>query len=510
MRCIREVLRLHFVEGHKARTISKSQGCGRTTAQDYINRANTNELTWEAAKSMSDTSLELRLGFQKSVTSWMAHEKQMPDWAIVHEELAKNKDVTLKLLWVEYLESNPTGYKYTRFTEHYNKWAKRLSVVMRQNHVAGEKAFVDYCTGITFIDPITGEEITTQLFVGCLGASSYTFAEVTRSQTLPDWLMSHVRMYEFFGGVTSITVPDNLKSAVIKPCFVEPTLNESYRDLATHYGTTIMPAHVRKPRQKAKVEANVLVAQRWILACLRHKKFTSVSEINEAIYPLLEKLNLRLMRTIKKSRHELFETLDRPALKPLPPSRYEFAEWKTVGVNIDYHVAFDDHFYSVHFTHVHKEMLVRATSTVIEIFLKGERLTSHARSYNKNKHTTKPEHMPEKHKSMAKYPPSRMIAWGQSFGESVGLLIERMLSAKTHPEQSYRSAMGVIRLEKKYGKERLETACGRALELQAFSYGFVTRMLANNMDLAIAKKKAAGDEKVKAPESNTRGRDYYH
>lgn len=508
MRSIRDIFYLHFVQGQSPRQIAKSQGCGRTTIRDYLDRANKNQITWEVAESLSDAELEVRLGFRNGVANWTAKDRPMPDWGLLHEELSKNKNVTLALLWAEYLEAHPNGYRYTRFTEHYNAWAKKLSVVMRQNHVAGEKCFVDYCDGIIFTDPETGKEIKTQLFVGCLGSSSYTFAEVTRSQTLPDWLMSHVRMYEFFGGVTSVTIPDNLKSAVTKPCYVEPEINESYRDLAHHYGTTIIPAHVKKPRHKAKVEANVLVAQRWILACLRNKKFSSVQEMNEAIWPLLEKLNQRQMRHLKKSRRELYETLDFPALKSLPQTRYIFAEWKSAKVNIDYHIQFDDHYYSAHFAHVHKEVMVRATATTIEIFLKGERIGSHHRSYMKYKHTTNPEHMPKSHQSMIKFPPSRLISWGKSLGPSVGMLIEKMLSSKLHPEQAYRSALGVIRLEKKYGKDRLEVAALRALELQSFTYGFVARMLANNMDLQISKRQKKVLEKK--TESNTRGSAYYH
>lgn len=508
MRCIRDILRLHFVQGQSPRKIAQSQGCGRTTVRDYLERANKNNMTWETIQSLSDIELEERLGFKNGVAGWTLKDRPMPDWSRVHEELSKNKNVTLLLLWQEYLDVHPNGYRYTRFTEHYKAWAKKLSVVMRQNHVAGEKCFVDYCDGIVFTDPKTGAEIKTQLFVGCLGASSYTFAEVTRSQALPDWLMSHVRMFEFFGGVAALTIPDNLKSAVKKPCYVEPEINESYRDLAQHYGTTILPAHVRKPRHKAKVEVNVLVAQRWILACLRHRKFSSLEEINEAILPLLEKLNQRVMRHLKKSRRELYEALDLPALKKLPPDRYVFSEWKKAKVNIDYHIQFDDHFYSAHFTHVHKEVMVRATAATIEIFLKGERIASHHRSYLKYKHTTKPEHMPEAHKSMAKFPPSRLISWGKSIGSSVGILVEKILSLKLHPEQAYRSALGVIRLERKYGKERLEVAATRALELQSFSYGFVSKMLASNMDLQIAKRNEKALEKKS--ESNTRGAGYYH
>lgn len=380
---------------------------------------------------------------------------------------------------------------------------------MRQVHRAGEKSFVDYCDGFLLVDPITGAVIKTQLFVGCLGASSYTFAEATLTQSLPDWLGSHVRMYEFFGGVTEITVPDNLKSGVTKPCFYEPELNESYRDLAKHYGTAIIPAHVRKPKHKAKVEANVLVAQRWILACLRHQVFYNIEDLNDAISGLLEKLNARKMRHLKKSRHELFTELDQPALRALPAVRYEFAEWKKVKVNIDYHIEFDSHFYSVHYTNVHQHLFVRVTTTVVELFLKGQRIASHRRSSLKGKYTTLTEHMPESHKAMTKWPPSRLIAWGKSLGASVGLLVEKVLGSRRHPEQSYRSAMGIIRLGKKYGNDRLEKASARALELNAYSYKFVAGMLKNNMDKILSTADQPTAPRVKE-EGNTRGPGYYH
>ena len=409
MRCVRDVLRLHFVSKQSPKSIARSQGCGRTTVRDYIARANKYRLDkWELIESLSDQELEISLGFKSYAhATWQSETKVMPEWSNIHRELQANKNVTLALLCQEYLEENPRGYQYSQFCEHYRRWSRKLSVVMRQAHKAGEKSFVDYCDGIALVDLGTGELIKTQLFVGCLGASSYTFAEATLTQKLPDWLSSHVRMYEFFDGVTEITVPDNLKSGVIKPCFYEPELNESYRDLSHHYGTAIIPAHVRKPKHKAKVEANVLVAQRWILACLRKRIFHTIQELNGAIRPLLEKLNRRVMRHLKKSRLELSLELDRPALKPLPKTRYEFAEWQTVKVNIDYHIEFDEHFYAVHYTHAHKKLQARATSTVIELFLKGERIASHRRSYLKGKYTTPPEYMPESHRAMVKWPPSR-------------------------------------------------------------------------------------------------------
>jgi len=511
---VRDVLRLHFGMKRSVRETGRSAGCGRTTAQNYINRALKNNLiNWDEIEQLSDQELELRLGFLKPA---LIHgprsrdeDRPMPDFTSIHRDLTTNKNVTLALLWAEYLEDHPSGYKYTQFCEYYNRWAEKLSVVMRQHHKAGEKAFVDYCDGIEITDPEMGKKISTQLFVGCLGASSYTFAEVTFTQELPNWIGSHVRMYEFFEGVAEITVPDNLKSGVIKPCFYEPVLNESYRELAAHYGTAIIPAHVRKPRHKAKVEAAVLVAQRWILACLRHRTFYSLQELNEAIQILLEKLNNRRMRHLKKSRLELYLEFERPALKALPERRYEFAEWEKATVNIDYHIEFDEHYYSVHYAHVHAKVMVRATAQVIEIFLKGERIASHRRSYAKWKHTTCETHMPEAHRARLKWPPSRLISWGRNLGPSVGILIEKILTSKKHPEQGYRSAMGIIRLEKKYGRSRLEKAARRALEVGVFSYRFVADMLKNNMDKLIA-----SDDKqlplIPREESNTRGRGYYH
>lgn len=513
MRCVRDVLRLHFVFKQSPKVIAKSQGCGRTTVREYIARANNNGLSsWDIIEKLTDQELEARLGFKYfEHASWQSETKVMPEWLKLHRELQKNKNVTLALLNQEYLEKNPRGYQYTQFCEHYKRWLGKLSVVMRQVHNAGEKAFVDYCDGLYLVDEKTGELIKTQLFVGCLGASSYTFAEATLTQTLPDWLSSHVRMYEFFGGVPALTVPDNLKSGVNKPCFYEPGINESYRDLSRHYGTAIIPAHVRKPKHKAKVEANVLVAQRWILACLRNKVFHTIQELNLAIKPLLEKLNNRKMRHFKKSRCELYLELDRPALKALPPTPYEFAQWLTVKVNIDYHIQFDDHFYAVHYTHVHKTLQARATSTVVELFLKGERIASHRRSYLKGKYTTPSEYMPEHHKAMVKWPPSRLIAWAQSLGPSVGLLVEKILSSTKHPEQRYRSALGVIRLGKKYSNERLEIASRRALDLGALSSRFISEMLKNNMDKTIVAHDKDKQLTLSVTEElNMRGSDYYH
>jgi len=355
---------------------------------------------------------------------------------------------------------------------------------MRQVHKAGEKSFVDYCDGLWLVNPETGERTQTQLFVGRLGASSFTFAEATLSQTSPEWIRSHVHMWEYFGGVTEILVPDNLRSGVTKSDRYEPLLNESYSDMAMHYGTCIIPARVKTPRDKAKVEANVLVAERWILARLRNRLFTSLSEMNAAIAECNEILNDRRMRHVNKSRRELLVEIDRPALKPLPAKRYEYAEWKQVRVNIDYHVTYDHHHYSVPYELVHELLDARATATTTEIFHRGKRVASHQRSYKRGGATTLKEHMPRSHREHAEWTPSRVIGWAKTIGPNSSHLVEKILETKIHPEQGFRSALGIIRLEKKYGKDRVELACGKALEVGAHSYKFVEQLLKNKMDFA--------------------------
>jgi transposase len=513
MRNCYALLRLHF-DGQKTRAIARSLGIGRTTVQDYVKRAELAGVrSWEEIASLSEEELDRRLGFSRASSFGFAAPRRsdavMPDWAAVHREQAR-PSVTLALLWQEYCETHgAAAYGYTQFCEHYRRFAGKLNLVMRQAHKAGEKVFVDYSDGLMLTDPVTGERRKTQLFVAALGASSYTFAEATLSQTLPEWLGSHVKMFEFFGGVTTVTVPDNLRSAVVGANLYEPTINKSYLECASHYGTIIIPARPRKPRDKAKAEAAVLVAQRWILARLRDRLFTSLSEMNAAIGECLDFLNNRKMRHLGKSRREFFLELDQPALKPLPATRYEYAEWKIAKANIDYHVSFDHHHYSVPYGLVHADLDVRATVITVEIFQKGKRVASHRRSHQRGKYTTNKEHMPASHRAHAEWSPSRMISWGTSIGVNTGVLIEKILENRPHPEQGYRSALGVIRLEKKYGKDRVEEAAGRALELKAHSYQFIAKMLINGMDRAVDKSVEA-QESLPLGEENIRGSGYYH
>lgn len=518
MRQVREILRLHLYCGKGRNAIAGSLRCAPSTISGYLERARLSGVTeWSAIEGLSEEELEHRLGFKVrgGPNGRSREDRPLPDCAHVHAEL-KRKGVTLDLLWQEYRAEHPLGYALTQFREYYRRWTRKLSIVMRQVHRAGEKTFIDYSgDGIFLTNPRTGEKTPTQLFVAALGASSYTYAEATPAQTLPHWLMSHVRMFEFYGGVSEILVPDQLRSAVKAPCLYDPGVNLSYHDLATHYATCVIPARCRKPRDKAKVEVAVQVAQRWIVAVLRNRTFHSLAEINAAIRECLEKLNSRIMRHLGKSRRQLFEELDRPALQPLPKTRYEFCEWKKATVNIDYHVEFDKHYYSVHHSLIQSEVMIRATGQTVEILMKGKRVASHVRSCVRGKYTTDPAHRPERHRAHAEWSPERMIAWGTSVAVPVGRLIEAIIQDRPHPEQAYRSCLGVIRLEKKYGKERLTAACEKALELRSPAYSTLKSMLERGMESAPLPRKAPPRDPL--PEQLSllanqlvRGKGYYH
>jgi transposase len=378
---------------------------------------------------------------------------------------------------------------------------------MRQEHKAGEKLFVDYA-GMTM--PVTSQETgkirQTQIFVATLGASNYTYAEATWTQTLPDWIASHVRALEFFGAVPSLIVPDNLRSGVSYACRYDPDANPTYRDFAEHYGTAILPARAAKPRDKAKVESGVQGVERRILAKLRNRTFFSLTELNQAISVLLVEYNRRPFQQLEGSRRSLFEKLDKPALMPLPPTRYEYAEWKKARVNLDYHVRVDDHYYSVSYRLVKQEVYIRLTTTVVEIFHNGQRVASHFRAHTKHHHTTKKEHMPEGHQAHAEWTPERVIHWVGQAGQATGEVAERIIASRAHPEQGFRACMGIKRLGETYGTDRLEAACRRALAIQSPSYRSVKSILENGLD---RKPLASASEPPPIEHENVRGADYY-
>jgi transposase len=504
MRQIRNVLRLHFAEKLSVRDTALSLAMARSTVADYLNRARVAGLSWPLPEAMDDDQLERRLFAAVAKTS---SNYPQPDYEVTKKELA-GKGVTLQLLWFEYRELHPDGYGYSQFCQRYRDWRRKRDVVMRMDHKAGEKMFVDF-PGLTIpiYDGVTLEiAFEAELFVAVLGASSYLFAEALRSQELIHWVAAHVHAFEFFDGVPEIVVSDNLRSAVTKSHRYEPDLNATYQDLATHYGTALIPARPYRPRDKAKVEAGVLLAERWIIAVLRHQRFTSLATLNQVIAGLVARLNDKPFKKLEGSRASLFKELDQPALRALPATRYEFATWRAAKVNIDYHVEVDHHYYSVPYQLAGSVVEVRLTASVVEVFAKHQRVASHLRSYAKGRHVTDSAHMPDSHRRYLEWTPGRIIAWAQKNGPSTALFIEGLLASRPHPEQGFRSALGVMRLAKKYSPERLEAACQRALVLKSFSYKSIESMLAHGLE---QRPLRAASPRTHVAHRNIRGPNYY-
>jgi len=481
MRKIREVLRLHEAEHLSARQVGISVGLPRTTVRHYLDRAREAGLGWPLPPELDDRGLEERL-FGRAAPPPVVLSRPAPDWAVVHREL-RRKSVTLMLLWTEYRERCPDGFGYSWFAERYRAFADRLDVVLRHEHRAGEKLFIDFPGDtLPIVAPATGEITRAELFVAVLGASNYTYAEAVPSQALPHWTGAHVRAFEFFGGTPAILVPDNLRAAVTRANRYEPDINRSYAELAAHYGCAVIPARPRKPRDKAKVEQGVLLAERWILAGLRNRTFFSLAEANGAIRERVAWLNARPFKKLDGSRLSLFLDLDQPALRPLPDRPYEYATWKRAKASIDYHVELERHYYSVPYQLVGEVCDARISATTVELFVRGRRVASHPRSVERFRASTTPSHMPEAHRRHLAWTPGRLIAWGEQAGPSTGALVAELMARRAHPEQGYRSCLGILRLGRRYGEDRLEAACARALAIAAPSYRSVDSILRHGLD----------------------------
>jgi transposase len=481
MRKIREVLRLCLAEGLSARQASSALGVPRQTINRYLRQAEVAGMDWPRAKALDDLELEQTL-FRPAGPLVGIVARPLPEFGQLHLEL-KRKDVTLQLLWMEYRERHPDGYQYSQFCEHYRRWQNGIDVVMRQEHRAGERCFVDYAgPTVPIVDPRTGEITQAEIFVAVLGASSYTYAEACPSQELPHWIAAHVHAFEYFGGSTAILVPDNLKSGITRAHRYEPEINATYAELAAHYGCAVLPARSRKPRDKAKVEAGVLLVERWILARLRHRTFFSLAELNAAIKELLVWLNARPFKKLAGSRQSLYEELERPALRALPARPYEFAVWRTAKVSIDYHVDVLHHYYSVPHRYVGEQVDVRLAVSTVEILLHGRRIASHLRSDRAARYTTEKEHMPASHRAHLEWTPERIVRWAEETGPHTAALARGILESRPHPEQGYRSCLGILRLGRRYGAERLEAAARRALAVRSLSYRSVESILKNGLD----------------------------
>lgn len=505
MRKIREVMRLKYELGRSNREIARSCDMGCSTVSDYLKRSRIAGLTWPLSDNQSNSFLERAL-FPPPTPP--GSSCLIPDFIEIHTELQKRRGVTLNLLWQEYKEQHPDGYQYSWFCQNYRAWSGRLDLTMRHEHHAGEKLFVDYAgQTVEITDRLTGEIRKAQIFVAVLGASNYTYAEATLSQQVEDWIGSHVRAFEFFGGVPEVIVPDNLKSGVTKSCRYEPDLNPTYHDLACHYQTVVLPARVRKPRDKAKAEAGVLLVERWILARLRKHTFFSLTDLNNEIQRLLIELNNKPFKKLPGSRKSRFEELDSPALKALPASAYELANWKKCTVHLDYHVDIVGHYYSVPYVLVKKQLDIRYSQKTVECFYRGKRIASHVRDERQGRHTTVKEHMPVKHQKYMEWTPERFKNWAAKIGPETLCLTETLLVQRAHPQQAYRSLLGILSLGKSYGDARLEAACCRALYINAFSYRSVASILKSGLDHKPLPE-PVGDKKP-VEHANIRGQLYY-
>jgi transposase len=496
-----EILRL-WESGFNKSQISKSVKIHRETVRSYISRAK--------AFGIKSTDLETisEARYQEIFCTNQPGRKRNKA-ALNYEHISielKKRGVTLQLLWEEYLSENPAGCSYSIFCNRYSKWAKTQKVSMRIAHKAGEKSFVDY-SGMKF--PIYNKDkpeeklFEAEIFVGVLGASNYTYLEASQSQKLINWIGSHVRMFEYFGGVTEITVPDNLKSGVTKADYYEPGINKTYHDFAKHYGTAIIPARPDKPKDKSKVENAVLQVQRRALAVLRNQKFFSIAELNIKLKELMEALNKRIMKIYSKSRWDLYIELDKPALKPLPLNKYIFATYKVCKVNIDYHIEIFQHYYSVPCQHVGEHVEVKISEKLIEIYLKGQRVSLHPKSYEKGRFSTIKEHMPAKHRYMEKWTPMRFMEWAGRIGVETKIQINSVLNSRKVPEQTYRSCLGILSLAKKHSNYKLECACKTANQFGAVSVKSIKNIIEN-------KHHKNEQEYVPMVHSNIRGDTEFH
>ena len=511
MRKIKDILRLHHEAGLSNRAIAQTLGIGYGTVVDYLKRARQASISWPVPPDLQERDLGKLLFPTQTVTGQRRFTE--PDFPAIHQEL-KRKGVTKLLLWQEYRQQHPDdGYSYAQFCHRYLQWLGHQQRSMRQTHQAGEKLFVDYCgPTMAVINPDTGEIRQAQVFVAVMGASNFTFACASWSQSQEDWLNAHVQAFEYLGGVPHIVVPDNLKSAVRKTHRYEPDINPAYQQLAAHYQTAIVPARPYKPKDKAKAEVAVQIVERWIMARLRHQTFFTLASLNQAIRFLLDDLNQRPLKRLPGTRHSQFKQLDKPALKPLPAVPYEYADIKQARVHIDYHIQYDKHYYSVPHHLVKQAVEVQATRQTLAIYHQGQRVAIHPRNYRQGGHSTCQEHMPQAHQAMSEWSPDRFLSWAGDIGQETREVVNHLLQEKRHPEQSYRRILALLGNAKKYGRDRLNKACGRALLINSPTRSSVESILKQGLDqIEVATADPAVQEELSLDHhENVRGEDYYH
>lgn len=490
------------------RALGRALGLSVGAVSKYVRALRDCGIDAAEAQTLSEAELERRV-FGAAVPQ-KPPSKVAPDCARIHGELKRHRHVTLQLLWEEYrAEHGEAAYQRSAFCQVYREWERRLKRSMRQRHYAGEKLVVNYAGRTVPIYGYGGEvAFQAQLFVAAMGASGCAYAEATRSQPLPDWLGSHVRALEFYGAAPTIIVPDNPKVGVTRADRYEPDLQRSYEEMAGHYRCVVIPARPYRPKDKSRVELSVLLIYRWILARLRHQRFLSLDDLNAAIRPLLGILNDRPFQRLPGSRRSVFEALDRPAMRALPATSYTYAEWKELTVAFDYHVDVDGHYYSVPHALVGHSAWARYSAASVEVFYRGERVATHARSYRRGVHTTITDHMPKAHRAHAEWSPRRLIQWGESIGANTAAVVEHLLRSKPHPEQGYRACLGLLSLSREYGEKHLVAASALALRLASPTRKSVKSILESGRDLPRAQ---AEFPCLDMPaHGNGRGPGYYH
>ncbi|MCJ7622739.1 MAG: IS21 family transposase [Anaerolineaceae bacterium] len=501
MRKTKEIMRLKYEAGLSNRAIAGACKVSNSTVGEYLRRAKTAGISWPPGE-IGEEELYAKLFPEKKTNNI---KPPMPDWEEVHKE-KRQKGVTLQLLWQEYKEKYPDGYQYSQYCHHFQQWKEMLAEPsMHFEHKGGEQMQVDYAgVKIPFTDPKTGEIKKASVFVAILPASNYTYAEAHLSANQCNWNNAHVRALEYFGGVVKIVVPDNLKTGVTKPNYYEPDINPAYQELAEHYHFAVLPTRIKKPKDKGKVENGVQNVERWVIAPLRKNTFFSLHEINLAVKEQLEKLNNKVMKAVQQSRYQEFVEIDKPNLRPLPERRYEYAHIKTAKVNIDYHIEYDKHFYSVPHTLLQQKVDVRATERMIEIFYKGEPVATHPRNFQPGRYATLRQHMPSNHQFMQDISTGRFIRWANAIGPQTTKMVKATLNSRTYPEQAYRTCLGILNLVEKYNKPLLEQACQSVFEAKVYSYKAVKQEL----DFLKKKVNQPGVESLPSHE-NIRGAQYY-
>jgi transposase len=503
MRKIKEILRLKYEAGLSNRAIAGACNISNSTVGEYLRRAEAAGIGWPVGELSEDELYEKLFG---EPTPAPEKARPLPDWEEVRKELRK-KGVTLRLIWVEYIEKYPDGYKHSQFEEYYRRWKKTHGEPsMRNTHVGGERMQVDYAgLKMALVHPETGEVSQVPVFVAILPASNYTYAEAQSSANQCNWNNGHVRAIEFFGGVVRIVVPDNLKTGITKPNYYEPDINPAYQALAEHYQFAVLPARIKKPKDKGKVENGVQNVERWVIAPLRNRTFFSLAALNQAIRERLEVLNNKVMLAVGRSRRQEFEDIDRPALRPIPEKPYEYSARKIARVNLDYHVEFEKHFYSVPHTLLHQEVDIHATEHMLEVFHKGKSVAIHPRSLHPGRFSTLAAHMPPNHQFVDQVNAQQLLHWAESIGPHTQAFLKAMLHSRPFPEQAYRSCLGILSLAKKHPHAHLEQACQAALEAKTFAY----KAVKDELDW-LAKQPAAPVAPETLPaHANIRGHDYY-